>query len=71
MKLVEIEKLYKQEIKKFLKYEDYVLLTKSQRDEINSISANEIEEADIDYLANQYALELINSIDALKEKGLL
>lgn len=68
MDVKKITALYKQEIKKYIKDndEDSHLLTELQKEEIYTDQS-----IDIDYLAEQYALELTDCIDVLKSKGLL
>lgn len=68
MDVKKITALYKTEIKKYLKGndEDSHLLTELQKEEIYTDHS-----IDIDYLAEQYALELTDCIDVLKSKGLL
>lgn len=60
--------LYKTEIKKYLKGndQDSHFLTELQKEEIYKDHS-----FDIDYSAEQYALELTDCIDVLKSKGLL
>ena len=68
MDVKKITALYKTEIKKYLKGndEDSHLLTELQKEKINTDHS-----FDIDYSAEQYALELTDCIDVLKSKGLL
>ena len=68
MDVKKITALYKQEIKKYLKGndQDSHFLTELQKEEINTDHS-----FDIDYSAEQYALELTDCIDVLKSKGLL
>ena len=67
MDVKKITKLYVEEIKRYTKNKDTVLLTDLQKEELFNLDAD----VDINDIAEMYALQLIDCIDVLKSKGLL
>ena len=67
MDVKKIIKLYVEDIKRYSKNKDTVLLTDLQKEELFTLDAD----VDINDIAEMYALQLIDCIDVLKSKGLL
>lgn len=67
MDVKKITKLYVEDIKRYSKNKDTVLLTDLQKEELFTLDAD----IDICDVARMYALQLIDCIDVLKSKGLL
>ena len=67
MDVKKITKLYVEDIKRYSKNKDTVLLTDLQKEELFTLDAD----IDINDIAEMYALQLIDCIDVLKSKGLL
>ena len=67
MDVKKIIKLYVEDIKRYSKNKDTVLLTDLQKEELFTLDAD----IDINDIAEMYALQLIDCIDVLKSKGLL
>lgn len=67
MDVKKITKLYVEDIQRYSKNKDTVLLTDLQKEELFNVDAD----VDINDIAKMYALQLIDCIDVLKSKGLL
>ena len=67
MDVKKITNLYVEDIKRYSKNKDTVLLTDLQKEELFTVDRD----IDVRDIAQMYALQLIDCIDVLKSKGLL
>ena len=67
MDVEKVTNLYVEDIKRYSKNKDTVLLTDLQKEELFTVDRD----IDVRDIAQMYALQLIDCIDVLKSKGLL